>query len=247
MIRIGCSAVLVTFVCAIAHQPGLCQNAAPAQGPPALSTSADPIPRSISSSARPAEDRQSTGKQPVESELIVDGAGSFGHYHLLANSWWSELYWGSVEYDRHSWGRFLKAQMDYSAAIQPVMFLKQPSLSNVYGIPLTRNLELVPGIGIAPIGLRMMWRSGKAWKPYLLMRGGLVGFTKKALSQDGSYANLSLQVGIGVQFHVKDRIDMRVGFSDFHFSDAFIVPSNPGLDVMAYSAGLSYHLGKRKQ
>ena len=247
MIRLGCSAVLVTFVCAIAHQPGLCQNAAPAQGPPALSLSADPIPRSISSSATPAEDRQSTGKQPVESELIVDGAGSFGHYHLLANSWWSELYWGSVEYDRHSWGRFLKAQMDYSAAIQPVMFLKQPSLSNVYGIPLTRNLELVPGIGIAPIGLRMMWRSGKSLKPYLLMRGGLVGFTKKALSQDGSYANLSLQVGIGVQFHVKDRIDMRVGFSDFHFSDAFIVPSNPGLDVMAYSGGLSYHLGKRKQ
>jgi hypothetical protein len=38
---------------------------------------------------------------------------------------------------------------------------------------------------------------------------------------------------------------MRVGYSDFHFSNAFMVPSNPGLDVMAYSGGFSYHLGKR--
>jgi hypothetical protein len=47
-----------------------------------------------------------------------------------------------------------------------------------------------------------------------------------------------------MQFHLRDRFDMRLGFSDFHFSDAFIVPSNPGLDVMSYTGGLIYHLGK---
>ena len=29
-------------------------------------------------------------KQPVESELIVEGLGSFGHYHIFADTWWSE-------------------------------------------------------------------------------------------------------------------------------------------------------------
>ena len=77
-----------------------------------------------------------------------------------------------------------------------------------------------------------------------MLKGGMVGYTKKALSQDASYVNLSLQVGIGMQFHLHDRLDMRVGLSDFHFSDAFIVPSNPGLDVMSYTGGISYHLGK---
>ena len=187
---------------------------------------------------------QADSKHRPESEIIVEGAGSFGHYHLLANSWWSDLYWGGIEYDRHSWGNFLGAQMDYVAEFQPVVVLRQPSDTDVWGNPHSTARELVPGMGIAPIGLRMMWRSDKSFKPYLIMKGGMVGYTQKALSQYASYVNLSLQIGIGMQFHLRDRIDMRVGLSDFHFSDAFIVPSNPGLDVMCYTGGLSYHLGK---
>jgi hypothetical protein len=35
---------------------------------------------------------------------------------------------------------------------------------------------------------------------------------------------------------------LRLGlFSDFHFSDDFIVAVNPGLDVMNANLGLSYH------
>jgi opacity protein-like surface antigen len=184
-------------------------------------------------------------KPPVASEITLEGLGSFGHYHIFADSWWSDLYWAGVEYDRHSWGNFLKAQMDYVAEVQPVVILRQPSNTDVWGDPLSTDRELVPGIGIVPIGLRMMWRSGAKCKPYFVAKGGMVGFTKKALSRDGSYVNLSLQFGIGMQVHLKDRLDMRLGYSDFHFSDAFIVPSNPGLDVMSYTAGLTYHLGKR--
>jgi hypothetical protein len=35
---------------------------------------------------------------------------------------------------------------------------------------------------------------------------------------------------------------LRLGlFSDFHFSDGFIVPEDPGLDVMNANLGFSYH------
>jgi hypothetical protein len=41
------------------------------------------------------------------------------------------------------------------------------------------------------------------------------------------------------------RWDLRLGlFSDFHFSNGFIVPVNPGLDVMNANFGLSYNFGK---
>lgn len=187
---------------------------------------------------------QASGKQPVESEIVIEQLGSFGHYHIFANSWWSKLYWTGIEYDRHSWGQFLGAQMDYVAEFQPLVILRQPARTDVWGNPLTTDKKLVPGIGLVPIGLRMMWRNGTACKPYLIIKGGMVGFTQKALSQDASYANLSLQIGIGTQVRLTDRLDMRLGYSDFHFSNAFVVPSNPGLDVMAYTGGLSYHLGR---
>jgi hypothetical protein len=45
-----------------------------------------------------------------------------------------------------------------------------------------------------------------------------------------------------MQIRLTKRYNMRVGLSDVHFSDAFIVPSNPGLDSMSYTRGID--LGK---
>ena len=91
-----------------------------------------------------------------------------------------------------------------------------------------------------------MWRDRKTWKPYFIAKGGVFVFTKKALSQNASYEDFSLQLGIDMQFMLNHRLDMRVGYSDVHFSNAFVVPSNPGLDVMSYNGGLSYHLGRKQ-
>jgi hypothetical protein len=54
-----------------------------------------------------------------------------------------------------------------------------------------------------------------------------------------------LQSAAGVQVKLTQRLDLRLGlFSDFHFSNAFAVPINPGLDVMNANLGLSYHFRK---
>ena len=182
-------------------------------------------------------------KSASESEIVADGLGSFGHFHMFANSWWSYLDLVSVEYDRHAWGYFAGARMDYSSAFSPMVLLWQPSRTDVWGNPQSKNHEFVYGVGAAPIGLRMTWRSHKDLKPYFLMRGGALLFDKKAVSQYASYFNWSLQMGTGLQFRVAPRWDARVGFSDYHFSDAFMVPSNPGLDSMTYTCGLVYRLG----
>ena len=136
--------------------------------------------------------------------------------------------------------------MDYSADILPVAILTQPSKTDVWGDSLSTDHEHVAGLAISPAGLRMMWRDGERVKPYFFIKGGLIGFTKKALSENATYENFTLQESLGVQFKLTDRWDFRAGFLFFHFSNAFIVTSNPGLDSMTYNAGLSYHLGKRE-
>lgn len=213
---------LCTFVLVAA---ALCAQAAPAQDANVAPATANP-------------------HSPPESELIFEGLGSFGHFHVFAYSWWSYLDVGGVEYDRHSWGRFLGARRDYVAEILPVAILRQPAKTDVFGDPLTTAHKANYGVGISPAGMRLIWRDGKKWKPYYTVKGGLIVFTKKSLSEYASYQNFSLQQSIGVQFKVNSRWDFRVGFSDFHFSNAFMVPSNPGIDEMAYTGGICYHLAR---
>jgi hypothetical protein len=184
-------------------------------------------------------------RAPVESELQFEDLNSFGHFHIFANSWWSYLHVAGVEYDRHSWGKFIGARMDYVAEILPVVILKQPSQTDVWGNRLSSTFTTLYGAGISPAGLRMMWRDGKAWKPFYIVKGGLIGFNRKALSQYAAYYDFSLQQSIGVQFRLDHRWDFRASIEHFHFSDGFVVPSNPGIDEMSYSASLAFHLGKQ--
>jgi len=185
-------------------------------------------------------------KRPVESELIWEGLASYGNYNLFAIGDMTKLYTSGVEYDRHSWGYFLRARMDYVAEFLPFVLLVEPAVSDYWGNPKSANRKLVPGVGVTPIGLRMMWRNNRAIKPYLLVKGGMLGFDQKVLSHNASYENFSLQSGFGAQTRLTKRVDLRLGlWGDFHFSNAYIVPSNPGTDVMNANWGISYHLGKQ--
>jgi hypothetical protein len=185
----------------------------------------------------------SYSREPVQSELTFETSNSFGHYHVFGVTWWSYLNVAGLEYDRHSWGQFIGARMDYVAEILPVSFLRQPSKTDTWGNPLTTEHTTIAGLGISPIGLRMIWRDGKNWKPYYLIKAGMIGFSQKALSQYASYEDFTLQQAVGIQFRMSSRWDLRIGLGDFHFSNAFLVPNNPGIDEMMYGGGLCYHIG----
>ena len=197
----------------------------------------------LSPSAR--AETKPTAKRPVESDITVEGLASYGHYKIFASGSSCHLYTGGVEYDRNSWGRFLKARMDYAAEFLPVVLLDAPVTQDIWGSPTSPDHHIVPGIGFSPIGFRMLWRDHKAVKPYLSAKGGMLIFPQKVLSQQSTYVNFSLESAAGVQARLTPRFDLRLGlFSDFHFSNDFIVPVNPGLDVMNANLGITYHLGK---
>lgn len=186
-------------------------------------------------------------RRPVESELIVESMASFGNYKVFATSDWEKLYTGGLEYDRHSWGTFIGSQMDYVAEILPLMILREPAKMDKWGNPLSTARQTLVGVGITPIGLRMMWRNKRAYRPYFIVKGGMLAFNKKALSPNATYQNFTLQTGFGLQARLTQRVDVRVTFSDFHFSNAFAVPLNPGLDVLNCNAGIVFHLGQHRQ
>jgi hypothetical protein len=203
-----------------------------------------------SGSADEAQAREVTKghPKPPAQEFIVEGLIYYGNYRLFGTGYDEKLFTAGVEYDRHSWDYFLKAQVDYVAEFLPFVLLDKPLNTNIYGYPTNpiaiskQTREYVPGVGIYPIGFRMQWRSNRSIKPYLEAKGGILGFTKKVPSSQATYENFSFQSATGVQVKVSDRWGLRLGlFSDLHFSDAFIVEINPGLDVMNANLGLSYH------
>jgi len=200
-------------------------------------------------------------KRPVRSEIIVEGLASYGNYKIFASGYDMKLFTAGVEYDRHSWGYFLKAQVDYVAEFLPFVLLDKPLHEDIYGNPYSdpysnppvtraeskRVRQLVSGIGFSPIGFRLLWRPSKKIQPYMEAKGGMLGFTHKVPSTESSYENFSLQSAMGAEVKMNQRWGLRLGlFGDFHFSNAFVVPNNPGLDVMDANLGLSYHFGDDK-
>ena len=184
-------------------------------------------------------------EQPVASDLTVEGMVSYGNWRIFAAGRDFKLYTAGLEYDRHSWGYFLKARMDYVAEILPLVLLNSPTETTPWGSPLSEDRKIIPGIGINPIGFRLLWRDGKGIKPYFTAKGGVLAFTQKALYKDASYQDFSFQTAVGLYARLNPRFDLRLGlFSDVHFSNAFMVPINPGLDVMNANLGLTYHLDK---
>ena len=170
---------------------------------------------------------------------------SYGNWRIFAAGRACQLYTAGIEYDRHSWGYFLGARLDYVAEILPLVILDTPTDMTPWGSPLTTNRKLVPGMAISPIGFRILWRDGKAIKPYFTTKGGIIAFDQKVLYKDASYQNFSFQTAVGLQTRLTHRVDLRLGlFSDFHFSNAYMVPVNPGLDVMNANLGLTYHLAR---
>jgi hypothetical protein len=185
-------------------------------------------------------------RRSPESEIAVEGMVSYGNWQIFAAGINEHLYTAGFEYDRHSWGEFIGAQMDYAADFTPLVLLKEPAILNPYGVQRSKNGDFVTlhGLAFSPIGLRMEWRPEKKFKPYFTVMGGGIAFTKKALSPDASYFDFTLHESIGFYLQMSKRVDMRFGlFGDFHFSNAYITAYNPGLDNMNSELAVSYHFG----
>lgn len=182
------------------------------------------------------------GSRPAE--LIYEGMVSYGNYRVFGGAENAKLFTAGVEYDRELWPHFIGARVDSVVEFLPIVLLTQPQKADIWGDTLSSRREVVPGIGITPLGFRLLWRDNRRLMPYFEAKGSVLGFTQKALSPEATYENWSFHLTQGLKIRLGKRYDVRLGLlSDFHFSNAFVVRSNPALDVMNAGVGLVYHLG----
>ena len=187
--------------------------------------------------------------QPVKhTELIYEALASFGNYRVFGSAENVKLFAAGVEYDRELWPHLFHTRVDGVCEFLPIVLLFQPQKTDFWGDTLSRTRDLVPGMGITPVGFRLLWRDGKQVMPYFETKGSVLGFTQKALSPQATYENWSFHLTGGVKVRLRGRYDLRLGLlSDLHFSNAFVVRSNPAVDLMNVNLGLVYHLqGSRK-
>jgi hypothetical protein len=183
-------------------------------------------------------------KQAAESEIAETNMIGYGSRKIFGAGERCNLWAAGVEYDRHMWGHFLKARMDYVAEVLPVVVLKEPVVTDIWGNSKSEEQQLVYGVGVTPIGLRMLWRSNKAVRPFMVAKVGALIFSSKVLSSEGSAANLAFQGDFGLEVKLTQRMDLRVApFEYFHFSNGYFAASNPGVDVISAKFGISYQLG----
>ena len=199
--------------------------------------------RSANAAGTVTSNRDGIPLHSPQSELIYEGMVSYGNYRLFGAAENAKLYTAGVEYDRELWPRLLRARVDYVSEFMPVVLLSQPAKTDFWGDTLSKDRKSVPGIGLTPLGFRLLWRDGRRWMPYFETKASVLGFTQKALSSDATYENWSFHLTGGVKLKLRGRYDLRLGvLSDLHFSDAFVVRSNPALDVMNAEVGIVYHL-----
>ena len=207
-----------------------------------------PVVTEVPAEAETGSTEKPKGKHDVESELSVTAMIPMGDYRMFSATVRCNAWTAGVEYDRHSWGRFMGSQFDYVVEVIPVLILSEPAKSDFFGNPKSPNQQLVPGISISPFGFRWLWRSDRAIRPFVIGKLGAAVFTQKAFSQNASYANFNVQADFGILFKMTDRVDLRVDpFVFFHVSNGYLAASNPGMDELATKFGISYHLGKRER
>jgi hypothetical protein len=179
-----------------------------------------------------------------ETELAVVDDVSVGHFRIFGFAEDRQIYPVGLEYDRHSWGGLFKARVDYVAQLLPVVLMSEPDQYKLDSTALSKQHQLKYGADISPIGIRLLWRRDKAFKPFLISKGGLLYFKDRVLSAEAPHIMFSAEFGGGIEERVSHRIDLRGGYELFHVSNGNIGRVNPGIDFGAITAGVGYRFGK---
>ncbi len=193
---------------------------------------------------------------PVTSDLYYHGYASVGCFKFAGGATDSLDYYGGIEYDRHNLGshlskfghimnypgRLTHSRFDLAMEVNPLVLLHEPALADQWGDPATTVKKTLLGVGLSPLGLRMMWRDGKRIMPYWGGKTGGVVFNEKALAPNATYANFTFQIGVGTQIKMTEKTNLRVGFQLFHFSNLYVNGSNPGLDTLGFTLGWVRHI-----
>jgi len=184
-------------------------------------------------------------RPPAQSQIIFESGASVGNIHLFAFADGRRIIPFGIEYDRRFKDWFPPLHIDYVGEVMPVIFLREPAEFAPDSKPLTTSRQTNYGVGLWPTGFRLYWGRERTVRSYFIAKGGFLYFGQRPLSQESTKLNFSSQIGGGAEIALNPRFSLRLGFSDFHFSNGNIGARNPGIDFMYFNAGLSCRLGRQ--
>lgn len=193
--------------------------------------------------------------KPESSEIFFEGYLSSMVFKFAGGELSSMIYYGGIEYDKHSSGTYrtragrfwdappklLHARLTYVFEVLPLDIVRQPTHTDYWGDALGPGRKTNPGIAISPLGFRWMWRDGKAFRPLWVVKLGEALFAEKAFGTNASYENFTVNSAIGFQARLTKTTDLRLGCAYQHVSNAY-TNADPGLDTIGPSFGIVYHL-----
>lgn len=174
-----------------------------------------------------------------KSAIAFETGSSVGNIHICCFADNRRLSLYELEYDRR-WGPFLGSEADYVGVFLPLVVVNEPAKYGVDSRALTTARQNHYGVGVAPLGVRLMWRPEKSFRPYLIARGGIIYFANRILSAESMKLNFFPQYGAGVEKSLASGLNLRLEYNDVHISNGDVAQRNPGIDFMYINAGLAF-------
>lgn len=94
--------------------------------------------------------------------------------------------------------------------------------------------------GIAPLGLQVNFRPRKKAQPFVGASGGLLYFNKQIPNDFGTKFSFTADVGGGVEFNLKNKRAVTIGYKYYHISNANRGEINPGFDQNLFYVGYRF-------
>jgi hypothetical protein len=122
--------------------------------------------------------------------------------------------------------------LKYTADFVPAAFLNYRDVEILPTMPPSAGISRQTRYawGVTPLGLQINFRPRRNVQPFVTAAGGMLYFTDRTPAFSGTHFNFTADVGGGLEFKLKNKRALSVGYKYFHISNGFRGISNPGFD-----------------
>ncbi len=130
----------------------------------------------------------------------------------------------------------------YTADVIPAAFLNYPDVEVLSTVPPSARLVRPTryGFGLAPLGLQANFRPRKPVQPFLAISGGFLYFNQRTPNFVGSRFAYTADIGGGIEFKLKEKRSVTLGYKYYHISNGDRGIENPGFDNNLFYIGYTF-------
>jgi hypothetical protein len=176
--------------------------------------------------------------QDVEPEVTIWGGGSVANGHVFGFNQDRRLIiaGSSAAYPIRK-GRF---PIFYKVEAVPLAVLVEPTVTLRNGHKGSDQTISTYGGGFNPVGAQMKFPGWKKLQPFAETAGGFLYFSRPVLNPLASQFNFTIGAGAGVEWQIKPRMALTLGYKYHHLSNANITNKNPGVDSQILYLGTTF-------